>query len=75
MSRKWRNTLIGVLAVAAVVVMFVLLSGGREDYSAKYEGTDLSTDVSGIGRSNTYGDYVAAFAGIPCRAEESLGLV
>ena len=50
MSRKWRNVLIGVLAVAAVVALAILLSQGPKDFSAKYAGTDLSTDVSGIGR-------------------------
>ena len=65
MSRKWRNVLIGVLAVAAVIVLVVLLNQGTSGYSSKYAGVDLSTEVSGIGRSNTYETYVASHASDP----------
>ncbi len=65
MSRKWRNILIGVLAVAVLVVLAILLSQGADDYSSKYAGVDLSTDVSGIGRSNTYEAYLASHASDP----------
>ena len=70
MSRKWRNFLIGVLAVAVIATVIWLLGQGPSDFRAKYEGTDLSTDVSGIGRSNTYDAYVASFAGEPAVREE-----
>ena len=62
MSRKWRNILIGVLAVAVLVVLVTLLNQGASDYSSKYAGVDLSTDVSGIGRGDTYEAYVASHA-------------
>ena len=65
MSRKWRNILIGVLAVAVLVVLVTLLNQGASDYSSKYANADLSTDVSGIGRSNTYEAYVASHASDP----------
>ncbi len=70
MSRKWRNILIGVLAVAVLIVLVVLLNRGDSDYSSKYAGVDLSTDVSGIGRSNTYEAYVASHASEPEVKEE-----
>ncbi len=70
MSRKWRNILIGVLAVAVVILLFVLLNQGESDYSSKYAGVDLSTDISGIGRSNTYEEYVASHASEPEAKEE-----
>ena len=70
MSRKWRNILIGVLAVAVLVVLAVLLSQGTDDYTSKYAGVNLSTDVSGIGRSNTYEAYVASHASEPEVQEE-----
>ena len=70
MSRKWRNILIGVLAVAVIVVLVILLNHGESDYSSKYAGVDLSTDVSGIGRSNTYEAYVASHASEPDVKEE-----
>ena len=37
MSRKWRNILIGVLVVAAVVVLFLLLPKGPDDFHDKYD--------------------------------------
>ena len=70
MSRKWRNILIGVLAVAVLVVLITLLNQGDNDYSKKYAGTDLSTDVTGIGRGNTYEAYAASYASEPEAAEE-----
>ena len=70
MSRKWRNVLIGVLAVAAVIALVILLNQGASGYSGKYAGVDLSTDVSGIGRSNTYETYVASHASGPEVTEE-----
>ena len=44
-------------------------AGGAENFKAKYEGADLSTDVTGIGRSNTYGAYVAQYADLPAVTE------
>ena len=70
MSRKWRNVLIGVLAIAVVVVLFTLLNRGPSDYSDKYAGVDLSTDITGIGRGNTYESYVASHASEPEVTEE-----
>ena len=70
MSRKWRNILIGVLAVAVIVVAVVLLNGGASDFSAKYAGVDLTTDVTGIGRGNTYSAYLAQYADLPAVTEE-----
>ena len=60
MTRKWRNVIIGVLVVALLGVVLWLLGQGTDNYRAKYEGTDLSTDVSGVGRSNTYSAYLAS---------------
>ncbi len=70
MSRKWRNFLIGVLAVAVLGVGIWLLGQGSSDFRAKYEGTDLTADISGISRDNTYDAYLAAHAGEPAVTEE-----
>ena len=59
MSRKWRKILIGVVVAALAITGLVLLSRGPADFREKYEGADLSTEVTGIGRSNTYGTYLA----------------
>jgi len=63
MRKKWR-ILVGVLVVAILVVAIVLLNGGSQSYHDKYEGKDLSTDVSGIGRDDTYEVYLKAHEGV-----------
>ena len=70
MSRKWRNILIGIAAAALAITGLVLLSSGQADFREKYEGADLSTDVTGIGRSNTYGAYLAEHEGDPAVTKE-----
>ncbi len=70
MSRRGRNILIGVLIVAAVVAGVWLLGQGDNTFIAKYENTDLTTDVTGIGRSNMYDAYAEAYASLPAVTEE-----
>ena len=55
--------------MAAVIALVVFLDAEPENFRAKYEGTDLSQDVSGIGRSDTYGGYLRAHQDAP-KAEE-----
>ena len=69
MSRKWRNILIGVLVAALVIAGIWLLSRSENSFRSKYEGADLSTDVSGIGRSNTYTSYLEKYANLPAVSE------
>lgn len=69
MSRKWRNILIGALIAVLVIGGIWLLSRSPENFKAKYEGADLSTDVSGIGRSNTYTAYLEKYADLPAVTE------
>ena len=69
MSRKWRNILIGVLVAALVIGGIWLLSRSENNFRSKYEGADLSTDVSGIGRSNTYTSYLEKYADLPAVSE------
>ena len=65
MSRKWRNILIGVLAAVLVIGGIWLMSRTPVNFKDKYAGADLSTDVTGIGRSNTYTAYVEQYADLP----------
>ena len=69
MSRKWRNILIGVLAAVLVIVGISLLNRSADNFKDKYEGTDLSTDVTGIGRSNTYTAYLEKYKDLPVVTE------
>lgn len=68
MRKKWR-ILVGVLVVAILVVAIVLLNGSSQSYHDKYEGKDLSTDVTGIGRDDTYEVYLKAHEGVAAGAE------
>ena len=70
--RKFRNVLIGLLCVAAVVALIVLLDGAPESFRAKYEGADLTTDVTGIGRTDTYDGYLRAHEDAPVVSEAVL---
>ena len=63
MRKKGFGWLIGILCLAAVIALIVLLGGGAQDFHEKYEGVDLSSDVSGLGREDTYTHYLQAYAG------------
>ncbi|MBR3018241.1 MAG: extracellular solute-binding protein [Clostridia bacterium] len=65
MRKKGFGWLIGILCLAAVIALFVLLGGGSQDFHAKYEGVDLSADVSGLGREDTYSNYLLRYADVP----------
>ena len=60
MLRKHLGKLIGLLCLVAVVVLIVVLNGGTQDFHEKYEGHDLTVDVSGLGREDTYDGYLRA---------------
>ena len=62
MLKKYQRILVGLLCVAGVIALFALLGGGSQDFHAKYEGVDLTADVSGLGREDTYDGYLRAHA-------------
>ncbi len=62
MRKKGFGWLIGILCLAAVIAVIVLLGGGAQNFHEKYEGADLSADVSGLGREDTYANYLQAHA-------------
>ena len=53
MSRKWRNILIGVLVAVFVIGGIWLLNRSPDNFRDKYEGSDLSTDITGFGRGDS----------------------
>ena len=61
MLKKYRGTLIGLLCLAAAVVLIVVLGGGTQSFLSKYDGVDLSTDITGLGRSDTYDAYLGEY--------------
>lgn len=58
-KNKWLRTVLVLAGITVAIVIIVLLSGGADNFKKKYEGADLSTDVIGIGRSDTYARYLA----------------
>ena len=68
MRKKWR-ILVGILVVVILVAAIVLLNGDPQNYHDKYDGKDLSTDVTGIGRDDTYDVYLRAHQGVAAGTE------
>ena len=50
MLKKYRKVIGFVLFVAVIAALFAVLGGGTQRFGEKYEGVDLSTDVTGLGR-------------------------
>ena len=52
--------IITALVVVAVIAVLVVLftGGGTENFRAKYEGSDLDTDIIGYSRADTYEGYL-----------------
>ena len=62
MLKKYRGLLVFLLVVAAAIALIALLGGGSQSFEKKYEGADLTADVSGLGREDTYDGYLLAHA-------------
>ncbi len=72
MQKKGFSWLIGILCLAAVIALFVLLGGGKQDFHEKYEGVDLTADVTGLGREDTYTNYLLTHADAPSGSAEAV---
>ncbi len=62
---KSLRTLFIFIALILALVAWVLLSGGTETFANKYANADLTTEVAGIGRANTYVQYLQLHAEAP----------
>ncbi len=63
MSKNLKTFIIVISCFAAIVLLCVLLSlRGIENYSYKYEGTDLTKEVVGMERTGTYDGYLSEHA-------------
>ena len=47
-----------IVVIAAIIIFFAVNMDDVDDYHAKYEGYDLSSDVEGVGRERTYAQYL-----------------
>ncbi|MBR3741320.1 MAG: extracellular solute-binding protein [Clostridia bacterium] len=72
MQKKGLGWLIGIVCLVAVVALIVLFGGGAQDFHEKYEGVDLTADVSGLGREDTYANYLQAHADAPSGSAEAV---
>ncbi len=70
MLKKYRSVWIGLLCVAALVALIVVLNGGSQSFQDKYKDADLSTDVTGLGRTDTYNGYLLAHEGAASGSHE-----
>ncbi len=62
MLKKLRGLGIGLLVLLLLILLIRIVGGGTQSFLAKYEGEDLTADVTGIGRSDTYNAYLLAHA-------------
>jgi len=67
MLKRFQRILLGFLCVAAAIALIAVLGNGSQSFVEKYEGEDLTADVSGLGRSDTYDGYLRAHAGVVWR--------
>ncbi len=59
-GKKWVRWVIGIAVVVVAVVLLVRLGGDTENFRAKYQDQDLTSDVEGVSRSEiTYAKYLA----------------
>ena len=58
--------LIIIAAVVAVIVLFVVVKNltAEKNYSKKYAGYDLTADVEGLGRDDSYVKYLEKYEGV-----------
>lgn len=50
--------IVGIILAIVLIPVFITKMRGTTDYSAKYEGVDLSVEVEGLNRAGTYTEYM-----------------
>ncbi|MBE5936464.1 MAG: extracellular solute-binding protein [Lachnospiraceae bacterium] len=61
LSKKYVSIPLAILAFVLVIVIWKVLVTETGDYSEKYEGHDLSVDIEGIARDDTYDKYLEKY--------------
>ena len=69
MNKRWKIIIL-VLIVILAIAAIVFFNRDASSFSAKYADADLTSDVSGIGREDTYDNYLLAWQGVPSGKEE-----
>lgn len=66
MPGKKKKLILSVVIIAVVVVTLIVIfskmNGSVENYSEKYAGVDLDSDVQGVSRDGTYAKYLQSHA-------------
>ena len=59
MKKKKIAVLSIIIIVIAAIVIYAVCKKDVDDYHEKYEGYDLTSDVEGVSRENTYTEYLS----------------
>lgn len=70
LSKKIVTVPLCILAFVLIIVVWKLLVSGADNYHDKYEGADLSVDIDGIARDDTYAKYLDKYADQPMPEHE-----
>lgn len=65
MLKKFRGILICLAVLAVAIGLIALLNRGSQSFESKYEGADLTEEVSGLERGATYDAYLQAHSAAP----------
>ena len=63
LSKKIVKAALGILVFVLIIVVWKALVNDGDNYKHKYEGADLSVDIDGIARNDTYAKYLAKYEG------------
>ena len=64
LNNKFVKILLGIIIFVLIIVVWKALVAGKDNYHDKYEGVDLTTDVEGIARDDTYLKYLQKYEGM-----------
>ncbi len=70
LSKKIVKIPLCILAFVLVIVIWKMAVAGEDNYLKKYEGADLTADVEGIARDDTYAKYLEKYANAPSPSDE-----
>lgn len=69
-SKKIRFLVIAVAVFLVLVLGFKIMRPDNTNYRNKYKGEDLTTDVKGLARSNTYTQYLLKYKDVQSAEED-----
>ena len=64
LSKKIVKIPLIIIAIVIIIVVWKSLANGADSYLDKYEGADLTADVEGIARDDTYAKYLQKYEGM-----------